>query len=253
MSDKKLTLKERIHRAQGCQELERKKAIHSWVHAISYEREEFDRLWVQSENATWGHNWGRMVGIDDIKYNHFIDECGGSLEATIDLAKRYPEYMNTDPRSVGSASMHALSEGCIVAADDGKSARGWFMTPGIMGMALEGKVPGKRAIMNLWEYYGCDFVYHNDEWRYIHEHVCPMFMTPYDESNFAHDLYAKSDDDPEHTMRMPAPAPKVKEVQFFSDRYNVHQVVQHLLWECPKPYETLDDNNSYSPGRNEVI
>jgi hypothetical protein len=45
----------------------------------------------------------------------------------------------------------------------------------------------------------------------------------------------------------------VTDDQFFSDRYDVHQVVQHLRWECPEPYETLNDDNSYSPGRNEVI
>jgi hypothetical protein len=251
MSEKKLTLKERIHRAQGTVELERKKAIHSWVHAVSYEREEFDRLWVHSDNATWGHNFGRMVGFQEIYYNHNIDEVGRALEESIRLGKKYPEYMGTDVRSVGASAVHCLSEGCVEAAEDGKSARGWFMTPGIMGGAAEGH-DGVRGLVSLWEYYGCDFVYHNGEWRYIHEHVCPMFGAPFNETNWAHDLYEKSDDDPAHNMRRPAPC-KVTDDQFFSDRYDVHQVVQHLIWECPKPYETLNDENSYSPGRNEVI
>lgn len=251
MGDNKLTLKERIHRAQGSQELERKKAIHSWVHAVSYEREEFDRLWVNSENATWGHNFGRMVGFDEIYYNHAIDEVERALEESMRLGRKYPEYMGTDVRSVGAAAIHALSEGCIEMAEDGGSGRGWFMTPGIMGGATEGR-NGLRSLVNLWEYYGCDFVYHDGEWLYIHEHVCPMFGAPYNAGNWGHELYGKADDDPAHNMRMPAPC-KVTDNRVFSDRYDVHQVVQHLLWECPKPYETLGGENSYSPGRNEVI
>jgi hypothetical protein len=251
MSEKKQTLEERIHRAEGSQELERKKAIHSWVHAVSYEREEFDRLWVHSDNSTWGHNFGRMVGFQQIYYNHNIDEVGRSLEESIRLGKKYPEYMGTDVRSVGATGLHCLSEGCVETAEDGKSARGWFMTPGLMSGGAECH-GGVRDMMNLWEYYGCDFVYHNGEWLYIHEHVCPLFGTPVDDSNWAHDLYAKSDDDPTHNMRRPAPC-AVTDTEVMSDRYDVHQVVQHLLWECPEPYETLDDNNTYSPGRNEVI
>ncbi len=251
MADKKkLTLKERIHQAQGSQELEKKKAIHSWVHAVSYEREEFQRLWVQSDNATWGHNFGRMVGMQQIHYNHSHDEVERSLQESMRLATVFPEYVGGDVRSVGATGLHALSEGCVEMASDGGSGRGWFMTPGTMSTAVEGP-NGQRGFVCLWEYYGCDFVYHDDQWLYIHEHVCPVFGTGLDDQNWGHDLYAKSDDDPAHNMRRPAPC-EVTDKEVFSDRYDVHQVVQHLLWECPEPYETLDDAHSYSPGRNEV-
>lgn len=246
--NKGISLHQRIHNAIGAQEMEVKKAEHALVHALGYEREEFDKLWVKSENATWGHNFGRMIGFDEIYYNHLVDELGRALDGHKDLAERYPEYRGTDDRSAGTASVHCLSEGCIEMADDGMSGRGFFMTPGLMGGACEGYFGGGRRDMgNLWEYYGCDFVYHNNEWLYLHEHVCPVFGANYTDKNWAYEMYKSSDDDPNNTMRRPAPC-KVGDPEFQSDRFNVHQVVQQLLWECPEPYETLDENHTYSPG-----
>lgn len=241
----------RIHRAQGIEELERKKAIHSWVHALSYEREEFDRLWVNSKNATWGHNFGRMVGMDEIYYNHTVDETVRSIQETCEAIKTWPEYRGKDFRAVGASGVHCLSEGCIEASEDGLSARGWFMTPGLMGNAAFSH-GGKRHMGCLWEYYGCDFVYHDGQWLYLHEHVCPMFGAQYDSGNWGHDMYIRSHDDPSKDEDRGAPC-KVTDPGPLSMRYNVYQVVQHLIWECPSPYQTLDDDNSYSPGRNEVI
>ena len=248
MSKKKhLPFHIRVSNAVGSQEIERKKAEHAYVHAIGYEREEFDRLWVKSENSTWGHNFGRMVGWDEIYYNHTIDECGRAVEETFELGKLYPEYRGADLRSAGATSVHCLSEGCIEMADDGLSGRGFFVTPGTMGSAVSSRMG--RAMMALWEYYGCDFINRDGEWLYVHEHVCPVFGGPYGTLNWGHDMYEKSDDDPSHNQRRPAPC-RVTDNEFFSDRYDVHQVVQHLMWECPEPYETLDENNTYSPGRN---
>ncbi len=245
--NKNLSLHQRIHNAIGAQEMEIKKAEHALVHAIGYEREEFDRLWVKSENATWGHNFGIMVGMEEIYYNHTIDEDERAVKETFEMGKKYPEYRGVDLRSAGAATVHCLSEGCIEIADDGQSGRGFFLTPGLMGSAAE-SFAGKRGMVNLWEYYGCDFVYHEGEWLYIHEHVCPVFGGGYDENNWAHDMYLKSDDDPSHNQRRPAPC-KVTVDAVQSDRYDVHQVVQHLRWECPEPYETLDAAHTYSEGR----
>lgn len=244
-----LTLEQRVHNALGSQELERKKAVHSYVHAINYENEEFDRLWVKSDNSTWGHNFGRMTGYEMIYYNHVMGEMQWAVENHFKMCEQYPEMRRTDIRSGGAGNLHALSEGCIEVARDGKSARGWFVTPGIMLMALGGR-GGKRGASALWEYYGCDFVYHNDEWLYLHEHVCPVLGGGYDDKNWAHELFANSDDDPSHTLWRGVPC-EVGDPGPLSQRYDVHQVVQHLIWECPEPYETLDEENTYSPGRND--
>ena len=88
MEQNELTLEQRIHNAQGSQELERKKAIHSYVHAVNYENEEFDRLWIKSGHSTWGHNFGRMVGWNMIYYNHILGEMK-KRRKTISVSARH--------------------------------------------------------------------------------------------------------------------------------------------------------------------
>ena len=249
MADKQeLTLEQRIHNALGSQELERKKAIHSWVHAVNYENEEFDRLWVKSQNSTWGHNFGRMTGYEMIYYNHILGEMKSAVTNHFRLCETHPEIRRTDVRSGAAGNLHALAEGCVEVAADGGSARGWFTTPGSMiGAFGRGE---RRSGGALWEYYGCDFVFIDGEWKYLHEHVCPVLTANYDSGNWGHDMYARAYDDPAHTQWRGIPC-EVGEPGPLSHRYDVHQVVQHLIWECPEPYETLDDEHSYAPGYND--
>lgn len=244
----KLTLEQRIHNALGSQELERKKAIHSYVHAVNYENEEFDRLWVKSGHATWGHNFGRMVGFEMIYYNHILGEMQSAAKNHFRICETHPEMRATDLRSGGAGNLHALSEGCIEVAEDGGSARGWFLTPGTM-LGVFGR-DDRRNAGALWEYYGCDFVFQDGQWLYLHEHVCPVMSTNYDDTNWGHDMYERADDDPSHTLWRGIPC-EVGDPGPLSERYDVHQVVQHLIWECPEPYETLDEDHTYAPGYND--
>lgn len=273
-----LSFQERLHNAMGAQEIERKKVYHAYVHAIAYEREEFDKIWFKGQNATWGHNFGRMVGFRQIYHNHTIDEESQAAVETFELGEVFPSYMGGDPRSIGASGVHALSELCIEMANDGKSGRCWAITAGVMMSALgnpprpkpgEGPGPGgpggpgapkpqhtqedyQHFGAASWEYYGADFIYHEGEWKYIHEHVVPVFAQPFDEMNFGRDLYEAHEKDPNYTTWRGCPC-QVTDPGPLSMRYDVNQPVQHLIWECPEPYDTLDDEHSYSIGHNEWI
>lgn len=252
-----LTFKERLHNAIGVQEIERKKIYHAYVHAIAYEREEFDKIWFKGENSTWGHNFGRMVGFRQIYYNHTIDEEARAAEETFELGKAFPSYMGGDPRSIGASGVHALSELCIEMANDGNSGRCWAITAGVMMSALgHPRERGKNEDYvhfgaASWEYYGADFIYHEGEWKYIHEHVVPVFAQPFDGMNFGRDLYEAHEKDPDYSTWRGCPC-AVQDPGPLSARYDVNQRVQkELIWNCPVPYQTLDDDNSYSIGHNE--
>ena len=274
-----LSFETRLHNALGTQEIERKKVYHAYVHAVSYEREEFDKIWFKGENSTWGHNFGRMVGFKQIYHNHTIDEESRSCVETFDLGEVFPSYMGGDPRSIGATGVHALSELCIEMANDGKSGRCWAITAGIMMTALGNpprpkpgekpapaqqpgafssepkKLPKQEQYEHFggasWEYYGSDFVYDQGEWKYIHEHVVPVFAQGFDEGNFGHQQYEAHEKNPDFSTWRGVPC-QVTDPGPLSDRYDVNEPVHHYIWECPKPYDTLDDNNTYSPGRNEL-
>ena len=266
-----LSFQERLHNAIGAQEIERKKVYHAYVHAVAYEREEFDKIWFKGQNATWGHNFGRMVGFRQIYHNHTIDEESRAAEETFRLGEAFPSYMGGDPRSIGASGVHALSELCIEMANDGKSGRCWAITAGVMMSALgnpprpkpgEGPGPGPKSAPKAeayrhfgaasWEYYGADFIYHEGEWKYIHEHVVPVFAQPFDMENFGRDLYEQHEKDPNYSTWRGCPC-QVTDPGPLSMRYDVNQPVQHLIWECPEPYDTLDDEHSYSIGHNEWL
>ena len=62
------SLHDRIHRALGAQEIENIKTRHAYLHAKSHSFEEWDQLWVYSDDVTWAHSFGRMVGWDEMYY-----------------------------------------------------------------------------------------------------------------------------------------------------------------------------------------
>ncbi len=254
-----LTFKERLHNALGAQQIEILKVYHAYVHSVSYEREEFDKIWFKGENSTWVHNFGSMTGFEMIYYNHTMGEGRMGVMDTYEkaLTDYFPSFRGGDLRATGASGVHGLSDCCIEMAKDGKSGRLWAITAGVMmdtiGHTKErGKEgPYEKFGAASWEYYGADFVYVDGEWKYIHETVVPVFANSYDGENMGHDLYVRSDDDPSHTQWRGIPC-KVGIEGPFNERYDVHQVVQHLLQECPEPYETLDDEHSYVPGKNEL-
>ena len=87
--------------------------------------------------------------------------------------------------------MHTLATDIIEAADDGKTVRASFLTPGVLVFALNANHHYRG--LTLWERYGSDFVYDEeaDEWLYLHEQVCPDMGGPMDVCNPGMDAYNK--------------------------------------------------------------
>lgn len=245
--NRNLSFKERLHNALGVQEIEDDKAIHAYTHATMYSREEWDRIWYPHDNCTWAHGFGRMVGWEQVYVNSVTHTDNGMSQLNLNNAKKYPILRGHDLRSSGRTGIHALSIGVIEIADDGKSGRSFYLTPGTMFDVI-GR-GDKRSGGWLWERYGSDFVYKNGRWLYVHEQVCPDFGSSYDGTNWGHDVYEKAIN-PQPERPMGGPAGGVTDPGPLHNDYTVCQLVQNTC-PPPKPYRTLDDENSYSPGRNQ--
>ena len=74
-------------------------------------------------------------------------------------------------------------------AADGKTARGSFITPGVIHSRLTEE--HQKYCMILWERYGSDFICEDGEWKYLHEHVCPDIPGTLDCTNWAAAEYAR--------------------------------------------------------------
>ena len=186
-----LTLSQRIHNAEGIQAAEYLHARHTYLHATSYCKEEWGEFWDTSEEASWGHLFGVMCGFDEVWYNSVASYDTGGFQGFNGLYKQHPEISWFDARSMREISMHTLATDIIEAADDGKTVRASFLTPGILVFALNANHHFRG--LTLWERYGSDFIYDedDDQWLYLHEQVCPDMGGPMDVCNPGMDAYNK--------------------------------------------------------------
>ena len=268
-----LSISQRIHNAEGMQAAEYLHARHTYLHATSYCKEEWGEFWDTSEEASWGHLFGVMCGFDEVWYNSVSNYDPDGFRNYISLVKQHPEISWFDARSIREISMHTLATDIIEAADDGKTVRASFLTPGILVFALNAN--HKFRGLTLWERYGSDFIYDEEtgEWLYLHEQVCPDMGGPMDVCNPGMDAYNKlmgigggpgpgGAPQPENA---PVPGMKIKEkgatrgaTSAGGAKGEVHVAVpgpihynytpiMHVQntvpW--PEPYTTMDRNNTY--------
>ena len=239
-----LSLHQRILNAAASQEVENVKARHTYWHGRADATSEWDRIWCMDENSSWAHAFGRMRGGDQIWWGSVGQYDKMSFENWINIIEQYPEATGKDPRPLMEASVHTLVTDVIEVAADGKSARGSFITPGVIHSRLTDD--GKPYCNVLWERYGSDFVLVDGEWKYLHEQVCPDIMTRMDFFDWAHGEYMRLTD-----PKMPAappptpPAPPVADPGPLHMPYSVLSKPQDSVpW--PEPYKTLDNDNTYT-------
>lgn len=242
-----LSVAQRLEQALASQQVEKLHGKHNYFHARNFSAEEWSTIWSQSDNTAWAHGFGRMRGFDQIWYNSVTMYDYSVYETYIDLVQMFPEIGGLDPRPVMELSMHTLVNGIIEVAEDGKTARSSFVTPGMLYDCIN-SMAVKQGI-SFWERYGSDFVCEDGEWKYLHEHVCPDFGMPFDFVNMAADEYERAVN-PALGGPMAPPAGRDDRVELadpgpLHQKYSIFQPVQNTVpW--PEPYVSMDDQHSYA-------
>ena len=239
-----ITLHQRILNAAASQEVENVKARHTYLHGRCDAASEWDEIWCMDENSSWAHGFGRMRGGDQIWWGSVGQYDKMCFENWIGIIERYPEVTGKDPRPLMEASVHTLVTDVIEVAADGRSARGSFITPGVIHSRLTEE--GKPYCNILWERYGSDFVLVDGEWKYLHEHVCPDIPSRMDIFDWAHGEYLRlTDPDPKPAEPPVLGCPPVADPGPMHMPYSVVSKPQNTVpW--PEPYETLDNDNTYT-------
>lgn len=245
-----LSFEHRLHNAIGSQTVEEYKARHAYLHGVGYSREEWDYMWLKSKNCTWAHQFGRMVGFEEVYLNSVGHTDRMAMHAFMDQTIKFPEYMGHDIRSTGCSGTHVLASDVIEVAEDGNSARSSYLTPGtLMGpIGFDGE---HRGGVWLWERYGSDFVYVNGEWKWFHEQVCPDIAGDYDVGNWAHNRYLDFLEKDCTVGELGGRPAQLTEPGLLHADYTIVQTVQDTV-PAPEPYTTLQDvpeEKQYSPGR----
>lgn len=247
--ENKLSLHQRIVNAAASQQVENVKAGHAYYHGRADSTAEWGSLWSHSEDVSWAHTFGRMRGFEQVWYGSVSYYDALAMKKYVNIFSMYPEIGGKDPRQILEVSVHTLVTDIIEVAADGMSARGSFITPGIVSTRMTEE--GKPYAMILWERYGSDFVCEDGEWKYLHEHVCPDIIGELDHTNWAredfetqlqHDQYIGFNPD----MGTWMDPPPVTDPGPMHLPYSVILPPQDTVpW--PEPYDTLDNNNTYTP------
>ena len=147
---------------------------------------------------------------------------------------------------LGFMAEHTLTTPVIEVADDLKSVRSYYMTPGTMGGVTGSQ--GGRSGGWLWERYGSEFVYRDGRWWWFHEQVCPDLAGDMDAENWAQDRFRAYLDGSLKVGNASAP-PKggISDLRSIHNDVSIVQTVQDTV-PAPEPYETLDEAHTYSPG-----
>lgn len=279
--NKNKSLHERVAAVVAGQKVEELKARHAYLHGMNRGREEYGTFWLRSDNSTFGHTFGRMMGYNELVPAHFgeplkpnpfapseeefgmgppvgeeDDDEGMPFENVTKKHFDRPEKMRDvydvfdlyghNVEGTCCQSCHVLASPVIEVADDGKSARGFFLTPGTM-MSTHGQKGGRSGGW-LWERYGSEFVYRDGRWWWFHEQVCPDIGDSYDDSNWAQDRFRKylSGELKVGNCSGP-PRSGISDLRSAHNDISIIQTVQDTV-PAPTPYEKLDEEHTYSPG-----
>lgn len=154
-------------------------------------------------------------------------------------------YGHNDHGTFGQGA-HVLASAIIEVADDGKSARSFYLTPGTM-TGVNGDQGGRSGGW-LWERYGSDFVYRDGRWWWFHEQVCPDIAGDLDEENWAQDRFRKYLDGSLKVGNASGPPRHgISDLRTIHDDLSIVQTVQDTV-PVPELYKKLDEDHTYSPG-----
>ena len=168
-------------RALDIQAVENIMNRHVLYHCYGEHIAEMEEIWVQDPvnqaTASFGQNQGYYVGYDAI-YEAYAT---GHWNNWISAAKSYCAKNGIDTTGmtddeiceiyggVGQLLLHVTTTAIIEVAEDGKTAKGYWYSP---GMIAETGMAGN----SIWEAYGADFVKENGEWKMWHLHMYTDFM-----------------------------------------------------------------------------
>ena len=194
----------RIQRAVGAVECEKVMSRHVYWHSAGIHRDEWEEYWSKDVNITWGHGWGRQDDRYSYYFSYVLEKERNAFKSFMRTKLKYPDAANcTRLDSMAEYSNHLTTSPIIEVAEDGKSAKGLWYTPGFINSHASDN--GQIRSQALWERYGGDFVLEDGRWLYKNLRVCPDIGGNVGGGGFA------------YRVRMPFPPPAPKDGKGGSD------------------------------------
>ncbi len=169
-----------LERANDALEIQNVMSWHVMYHCYGEHRAEMENLWVQEpENqatASFGQNQGFMAGYGSIWDGYVTGHDTSWLRSAknycnkngIDVSGWTDEQILEVYGGVGQLLLHVTTTSIIQVADDGKTAKAFWYSP---GMIME----SGQSAGSIWEAYGADFVKEEGGWKMWHLHMFTDF------------------------------------------------------------------------------
>jgi hypothetical protein len=176
-----LTLDQRIAQLEAKNAVENLMARYEFLHSAHMHDECVELFAMQTESSRVEMMWGVYDGPEGIR------RCYSGFHAF------------TSQHRTGQMQLHTLTTQVIEVAEDGRTARGVWVSPGVETAPPPPPPPpgapypppgvplppaGDPAFAEFradwaWCKYGCDFILENGVWKIWHMHVYGLFMAPY--------------------------------------------------------------------------
>jgi SnoaL-like domain len=165
-------LEQRIARLEAVHEIQNVMGRYSYWHTANMHRECLDLFALKTPGVRAEMMWGVYEGAES-------------------LERLYPGFHAwVDGDAKGVMHMHTLTTPVIEVAEDLRSARATWISPGHETMSFSaagedgaaGSATKSPEAFWAWCKYGCDFVVEDGRWKIWHLHVYGIFLAPYGRS-----------------------------------------------------------------------
>lgn len=226
-------------RALAMLEVQNTFSKHAYYHAAGKHVEEMNDIWASpdgpyADTVKWTNPMGVWDGWDQVYEFYCQTKLEASQSALDVISAIYPEIENTlENLGIGTEwAIHTQTTAIIEVADDGKTAKGLWYSPGIAINAVV-KDDGTIGKSGMWfmEKYGADFVKEDGEWKLWH------IQMYYDN---APDTWGE-EGEPLGKYNMPEPTRENP------DPYQAWTptTLQKIQPQFPEPYSTFSETFSY--------
>jgi hypothetical protein len=175
------SLKKYIQRALDYQEIQNVMSLHEYYHSVDMHKEEFEQLFAQKTPGVSFESQllGRFEGTEAVR-KAYVDGLERLKEIHFkEMRETFPDIkFDKENKHAGFLSIHTLTTPIIEVAEDGKTAKGLWISPGALTSVANGKLEARW----IWEKYAVDFVKEDGKWKYWHFSIYTDFNTPYEKS-----------------------------------------------------------------------
>jgi len=235
---KEMTATELAERALDVQEIQNVMGMHQILGSPGGDHDrEIELYWAQqTPGVTFAHNRGIYTGIDTIRKYYGTGKG---------VANDPQGEQSGAPMMIGGAGNMAfrmLTTPIIEIAGDGKTAKGFWYTPGFQSTIMNGQ---GNAIWS-YEKYAIDFVREDGKWKIWHFRVNNDWEVP-----MGKDLAQFVLERARNNEQMPTPPPPREDLAkdykdtVFNEAYSADKMPNPMNPRPPEPYCTFSDTFSY--------